>query len=360
MIIFIDTNLIFNNWHLQNANFQYLFNFLENTGSLLAVSDIVCEEIDNKFNTEIELLKKSFQNNLKKSKSLINEELELDLNKLELNYSFKKVLKEKTDRLQFYSYSTIPNSILVNRAIKRIKPFKDDDKGYRDTLIWLSFLEYLKSTSSQKVAFINNNSTDFFDVGKLSLNDDLKKDLENLQLLNEFKVYESIKDFINEEGNFKHKHTRITILEDYIYPNERLIEEMIESYINAQSPNWFSELIKASSTVFQDIVYLSNFNFDITEGIEDPELLRWEQVEETKFFAELSFCLRIVDLSFTIPKIVYNNKKLIFDNKVYNVEIVNEDAILQSSRKIYMNISFNFDTKEGNVDDLDINTFAII
>jgi galactose mutarotase-like enzyme len=54
---------------------------------------------------------------------------------------------------------------VVKRAIKLVKPFTGQEKGYRDTLIWLSFLSYLKDNDIEgDVAFITNNKHDFFEV----------------------------------------------------------------------------------------------------------------------------------------------------------------------------------------------------
>ena len=361
MIIFIDTNILYNNWHLQNANFIYLFNFLENTNSELFISEIVCDEVDNKFNSELDSLKKSFNDNLKKAKSFIGNSLEFNLTDLDVNFSIKEIINGKSDRVVFFSYDNISNKTLVERAIKKIKPFQSEDKGYRDTLIWLSFLEKISSLKDKsKIAFINNNSSDFFNSDKTSLHDDLKKDLEKYELLNEFCIYESIKDFINKEVNMEQrKYTRNQILENFIYPNERMIEETVEMHINSESANWFSNLIKRHTESYKEIIYLTNYNFHILEGIEDPEVISWSETNENAFFAEICFYLRIVEFEFTIPKAVYLSKQELFNDlsKFYNVEIENDFATLYAIRKVFMNVSFNFDIKENTLSDFVINEF---
>lgn len=358
MIIFIDTNLIYGNWHLQNANFKYLLNYLENTTSTLAVSEIVCDEIDNKFLIELESNKFLLKNTLKKVGALVNKNIDFDLKILDKSYSFMEVLQDKTDQVIFYPYDSIKNEEIVKRAIKKVKPFKDEDKGYRDTLIWLSFLAFLKKNNTENVAFINNNSSDFYNQDKTDLHDDLKNDINFFEIKNSFQVFESIKDFIDKEVGTKHKYTANTIMEEFIYPNEFLIEEMLESYINSQSPKWFTELMKNHSRAFNKLAFLTNFSFHIVEGIEDPDLLNWEPIEDNSFFGELLFFLRIVELKFTVPKIVYESNKLSFSETEYSVELNNEYAIVTTFKKIYMNISFNYDTENKIVENLEINMFG--
>lgn len=360
MIIFIDTNLIFGHWHLKNANFQYLLNYLENTRSILAVSEIVCNEVDNKFFNEMETLKINLKNNFKKSETLINKEFNLDQSFFEIDYSFKKLISEKTDNAEFFDYKNVENSEIVRRAIKKIKPFKEEDKGFRDTLIWLSFLEYVNTKSDNEIMFINNNSSDFFNSDKTDFHDDLKNDLNDLKIEKNFKIYDSIKDFIDKEVGNKHKYTAHIIMEEFIYPNESMIESMVEDYINSQSPNWFSDLLKNNSNAFQDLAYLASFKFHIIEGIEDPDLLNWEQIEENKFFGELNFFFRKVEIELKMPRIIYESRKSSFSESNFFIEIGNQYVNLLAFRKICINISFNFDTNKIAVDNLDINMFSVI
>jgi hypothetical protein len=358
MIIFIDTNIIYGHWYLQNANFQYLLNYLENTNSTLAVSEIVCDEIDNKFYEELNAISITLKNNLKKYEVLVNEKANLIPEKLKSDYSFKKLLEERTDCANFFPFNLVPNEKIVERAIKKIKPFKDDDKGFRDTLIWLSFLEYLKLKKNDDIAFINNNSTDFYNSEKLDFNSDLLEDIRAFGITNKFKIYESIKDFINAEVGNKHKYTAEIIMESFIYPQESVIEKNIEQYINSQSSKWFTDILKEHSKAFDKLAYLITFNFNIVEGIEDPELLNWAEIEENIFFGELRFFLRNVEIQLTIPKMLYNDNKSTFPDIKNLAETNNDYVTMTIINKIYMNISFNFDTIKNTVENLEINMFG--
>lgn len=360
MIVFIDTNIIFNNWHLNNANFQFLFNYLENTNSTLAISELVCQEIDNKFFIELENLKKGLDGNIKKANSLLNQEINFSIDRFETAYNFKDIINSKTKNVEYYDYSIIPNTILVKRALKKIKPFKDEDKGFRDSLIWLSFLKYVENKGNQKIAFINNNSSDFLNSEKTDLNESLKIDLKSYGIENKFKIYDSIRIFIEKEVGFKHTYTKSTILEEFIYPNERIIEDLLQDYINSQSVKWFDETIKSHTAKFYNTEFITSFNFEIIEGIEDPELLNWEQIEKDKFFGQLSFHLRIVEIELVIPKVLFEGLRDDYNYRNIAVQYDSDNVFLTFLKKVYLNISFNFDTKKTEVTDLDINLFGIL
>jgi hypothetical protein len=359
MIVFIDTNILYNNWHFENANFKYLINFLENTNSELIVSDVVCDEIENKFNKELEILKKSFKDSIKRSKSLLKIEPSFDFKKLDYKYSIRDIISEKTQNVKFIPYNSIENTKIVERAIKKVKPFQDQDKGYRDTLIWLSFLEYLKNNCPyEDVLFINNNSKDFFDGKNQNLHQDLLEDVSKFGLKNNFRIYNSIRDFIDKEVDMKqNKYSSNQIMEEFIYPNENLIEQELEYHINSQTSNWFQQLLKNSVGELTNINYLIDFEIVIIEGIEDPDLMKWSIINDNDFFAELYFNLRIVDLRLTIPTIVYKNNKNFFDTKFYDIESNDENTFLKTIRRIHFNISFNFIVDDENITDIVINSF---
>lgn len=359
MIIFIDTNIIYGHWHLQNANFQFLLNYLENTNSTLAVSEIVCDEIDNKFYEELKAIESTLKNNLKKLNTLVNKNSVLISDKLDNDYSFKSLLIERTDHVNFFPFNLVPNEKLVERAIKKTKPFKEDDKGFRDTLIWLSFLDYLKLKKNEDVAFINNNSTDFYNLSKINFHNDLIDDIQYYGLTNNFKVYESIKDFINAEVRDQHKYTSEIIMTNFIYPQESIIEQSIEQYINSQSQKWLTNILKEHSRSFKNLSYLITFSFCILEGIEDPKLLHWEEIEENKFFGELRFFLKNVEIKLMLPKTFYEENQSSFPKR-HQIEINSDYITMTIFSKAFLNISFNFDTNIKVVKNLEINIFALL
>lgn len=65
---------------------------------------------------------------------------------------------------------------ILKRSIKRIKLFNKGDKGFRDTILWLSVIELVKKY--QKVSFVSENINDFADKSSFSLHVELEKELQ--------------------------------------------------------------------------------------------------------------------------------------------------------------------------------------
>jgi hypothetical protein len=363
MLIFIDSNIFFNNWYLDNANFKSFLNYIDKTDSKILISEIVCDEIDNKFMSELATLKKNIETGINRSKQLLDKSIELDLSLFNMDYSLKKVITKKTEKAIFIPYNDISNSTLVKRAIKRIKPFQDKDKGFRDTLIWLSIIKHLeKINGNENVVIINNNSSDFFTKDKTDLHSDLKNDIKVSKIENTFKVYKSINDFISDKVEAEHQNIKIDdFLEKYIYPNEEVIEQQIEYHIEFESIQWFNDLLRESSPDFKNVNYISDYNFSIIEGIEDLELLNWSFLDKDSIYAELQFFLRIVNIRFTIPRLVYDDARFNLNKNFPDAEVNKDFALIDTFRKVSMNTSFNINIydESASFDDLSINEFRI-
>ena len=72
---------------------------------------------------------------------------------------------------------------LAQRSIRLQPPFKDKDRGLRDTLIWLTVKEYLqkKAVTKQKVILVTDDGA-FWNQDKTSLHELLQQELENANI----------------------------------------------------------------------------------------------------------------------------------------------------------------------------------
>lgn len=358
MKILIDTNIFYNNWYLNNAYFEYLFNFVENTNSELLISEVVVDEVEGKFNEQLVTLRQNFKKNIQLSEKLLDKTFSFNLKEVLVDYSFKTVIDNKSDYITYFDYNKISNKTLVQRAIAVTKPFGENDKGYRDSLIWLSFLEHLNTNPSKdEIVMINNNSNDFLNKDKNGLNNQLVKDLEEKKINNKFTIYTSLKDFINDKVDIsQHKYTEQKALEKLIYENEDEIQDNLLNHLNFQQPNWFQTLLSETNGELKDIRYLTNYYIKIVEGIEDPELIKWSYIDEEKIFVELSLNLRIVDLHLTVPRQVYESSLLHLKSSCYNILEHGDFVTLFIVKRIYLNIAFNV-IGEIFVDNIVINSF---
>ncbi len=135
-----------------------------------------------------------------------------------------------------------PHAKLVERSADGIKPFsssaKDSkehsDRGYRDTLIWITVLEAAKAG---EVTLVTENTTDFTD-GEGNLHPDLLADLEREGLEGEVQLSLSLTAFLAE-----HLPSDATAIEEFrlrVAGNDEFREELDKgvSKLLAEPQDW--------------------------------------------------------------------------------------------------------------------------
>ncbi len=357
MYIFFDTNIFYKHWHAKNADFNLFFNYIENSRSTLLVSDLVCEEIENGHDREFKVVLDKLKSELIKANNFNEERIEYDFEKLNQPYSFKGILEErvKLSRLKYISYDDVKQSEVVTRAVKILRPFQEDDKGYRDTLIWLSFLYYIKENKIKgEIAFINNNKGDFYsaDDKTIDFHPGLKKDIERIVGDSKIIPYESLSSFIahkivKEENQF----TRDEVYEKYLDSIDRIIEGESEFFINDLSASDFSEvLVENSWRSFAPLNNIIRHNFKIDEGVEDPEVLGFKVISKDLIYINYRYNLRRCTLYITISRAEYLASQSEFDRN-FDVEAGSRGEVTFAIYvRTYLDASFNYNISENNIE----------
>ncbi len=225
MDIFLDTNILYNNWFLTNANFKFLLNFISNDGHTLLICDVVKNEIEHKHSEELQKNIKKLKESLDELYKLTNIREKVDTEKFDIKYSILDIFNSGGIDYKEISCDSIPQSTVMYRAINRIRPFQDNEKGYRDTLIWLTLLNYANSEESDNdIIFICENKNDFYDPAKKSLvefHPDLCKDLLSVNVNKKIVPFLGLSSFISSRID-KDKHAI----------NHNKLEHLIESDID--------------------------------------------------------------------------------------------------------------------------------
>lgn len=356
MKVFLDTNVFFKNWFVNNANFSLLFYFLNNEKYELLLSNLVVQETNNIRDREIKEVKIELERLIKKGSTLNSNALKFSIDEIGIkDYDLSEVLKYKVDWVENISYDNIPHSEVVKRALKLIKPFSGQEKGYRDTLIWLSFLSYLKDNDIEgDVAFITNNKHDFFEIKSkfLAFNDDLKRDIESYGIKANIKPYSNIFDFVNENvDKVSHSFDRYEILDDLEY----FLKIEVESYLNSMSNYDISELL--GTRVFADkLTNVLQIESDIFEGLEDPKVKTVKKLADNSVYISSYFEMRRVDLVITIDLVEYKQHADEIESikALYNIEIDEDNAVLSFILRTCIDGSFEYDTSEKSASNLAI------
>ena len=223
MFVFIDSSILCSDYRMKSINFK----LIQKCGMWIVLSEIVVAEAKNKY-------WESLKDTMKKTNSGIKE-----LNKLGISVSeilvqnIEDATSEYSDFLDMFiiesgmtiaePYPNIAHNVIVERALARKKPFTSDGKnGYRDFLVWQTFLEFVRNTGNNTdFYFITQDKKDFSDeTDEQKLHPDLILDIE--MTINENKkvhYYSSLNSFVENVIN-----ARIEKIED----DERLCEVLLE------------------------------------------------------------------------------------------------------------------------------------
>ncbi|MEW7849252.1 PIN domain-containing protein [Massilia aurea] len=255
------------------------------------------------------------------------------------NYNLIGILRDRCESVIEIGYDKVPNEYVVQKALKLKKPFSDGEKGFRDALIWLSFLMHVKDHSVEgDVAFITNNKNDFFANGAdgLQLHPDLIDDINFFGVSVKIRPYETLFKFIQD---FVDKSDHAIDRNKTRYDADEFLEENAVKYIESVHPSQYrQEIIKAGlpSIIANEIV---SVEADIMEGVEDCDLLDYEVLGKDEVFLAFAFDLRILVLKFHFSTTVYLANKQIFDAELINFENEGDSTSAELCIRAYFHIS---------------------
>ena len=239
MFIFVDSSVLCTDYYMSGVNFE----LMKSSGSVV-LPEIVIEETKNKYREMLE-------SSLKKTNAGIKElqRLKIDIELLN-NHTIDETVNKYSDFLEMFliesgmtvaePYPNTPHNIIVKRALERKKPFKNDGKnGYRDFIVWLTFLDMVKLISNKEpFVFLTLNANDFSDdKDENALHPDLLSDIDELHMENKDIIYySSVKKFIDDviiprNANIEAEQEFISELlgnqERFVVPIEKFVQEKI-------------------------------------------------------------------------------------------------------------------------------------
>jgi hypothetical protein len=361
--LFLDTNIFYNNWHMQSADFRFLFNYIDNTDSVLLMSELVCDEIENIRNRELEGIVSNLKQDAKRSMKYKSEIFEYDFDKLltDEKYDFRLLIEEKVSNIEYFDYEKIEQKKVVQRALKKIRPFQEEEKGYRDTLIWLSFISYLADRKiTNGVVFITNNKDDFYNKKNDDFHDDLKSDLIELNLKCEIVKYNSLFDFIKDNvDRDEHFISQTKLFDEHLNEIDDELESEAVDFINNLSESKFSEILsKNRLKTFPYINSLISHSIEIWEGVEDPEILYYKKLSKGSVYVSFRYNLRICNLQLSIPNFDYYSNRFEIDKLYHEIQSDENYTSLTTYVRAYLDVSFEYNmesmTIEGyNIEEID-------
>ncbi len=273
MKIILDSNIFVEDFLMKSIKFSNLFDFLKKTNSEIVIFQIVFQEVialyrrklieklDKYYKSKEELLK-IFNN-----KPFENQDINID-NQVKIYETFFRD-KFNLSKHNLTRYKDNYLGEIVTRAIVHKKPFSKSGKGFRDTLIWLTLLDFIKNSKLNQFVFISNDTNAFGNNNQLhtSLGEELESKIE-------VAYYNTIDSFIRDHGSeisFITKEWINSEINKENFVND--LEEDIQFYLNEYETdecikkNWIEEGYIVNKfnvkliqfTNFSDNKTLSNF-----------------------------------------------------------------------------------------------------
>jgi hypothetical protein len=309
------------------------------------LSKLVVQEADNCRNREVDALKTKIKNSIKELQKLNLKMLSFDFNKLGVEeYDLLKLLNEKVDYIQSVDYEGVSQSEVVERALKNKKPFLKEEKGYRDTVIWLSFLNYLTEHKIEEdVVFISANKSDFFKKKSdpVQFHAELQSDIVQKKIKATIIPFRSLYDFvknnIDKEAHSIDRSKSVEIFEDDV---TAWGIEYIEGMNHQDLAHHLCSLFETKVKIILDITAY------VIEGLEDHEILYSARIKNADFYVSYRYNLRIVDLNIDIPKVDYMANKEELDDIFFEAVVSDEIVTLSVMVRPYFEVSFIYNTTD--------------
>ncbi|MFF2287308.1 PIN domain-containing protein [Peribacillus butanolivorans] len=285
MNIFLDTTVTFSDpFFKKNFNRNLLKLARDYKDFIFYMSEIVYKETKRHFEINIT---KSLEELKKTENQLQNYQSGYFTKTWDVNERIDKMMKdfesyyEELQKEDLLCIIPCPNNILpelIDRAVNRIKPFKEKKSEFRDAATWLTYAKYTEENNLADCYFITENVSDFYDDNKENLHPDLLKDSTKfkpfLTLVKLAQEDEKIKLYIEE------KRVKEQEVNNWIEDNN-IDENYVLGYFDESSYNGlYNEINHLCSD------YLSSLNDYRSDGVylEGEYILDSMDIEEIQDF----------------------------------------------------------------------------
>lgn len=320
MIIFLDSSILCSDYYQKSTNFELLKHYLSK-GSFLHLSQIVVDEVMNKYKEEII----SQVSKINSEHKALNNRISKPIESISDDF-VQSEIKSYSDFLERFfmeysvsveDYPSASHREVVQRALERKKPFKEDGKtGYRDYLIWKTLLQIIKSYTMEQIGFITSNTRDFSDaIDKNVLHSDLQNDIKSLNIdMKRFHYFTSLKDFIEKQVKPKLKQ---------IEERENLIKSLLADKTGfiASLENSLIEKLQGmdiSDYGISGIPEGENPSIDGVEEVSSVEILDVSEVSSNEYLLQIK------------ARVLCNTQFFIFKSDLVVMDDINEINIVDS------------------------------
>jgi hypothetical protein len=195
-------------------------------------------------------------------------------------------------------FTGIPHNRIVEKAVKRQKPFKEGGSGYQDCLIWETVLRSV-ADKLDITYFVTENHKDFAADDKQNLHSDLLEDMrqcgipeDRIQFISDLKTL--IDSYIAPDMPAVETHEKLSTFRDRL-----LDDDILRDWISENADKIMAELNKAGVNLDHIVreaetisviclEYPESFEFDSISAIDDKTAV---VIGTTEIDATLNFSL---------------------------------------------------------------------
>jgi hypothetical protein len=200
ILIFLDTCVLCRDFSLQGRKLRILADRVATLNARLVLSSIVVDELVNRYSQEIAEKVKAVKSSLRGLRSKVWDTSLLPHVDLDSLADVERYRRYVTDWLEsknalIVQLPQVPHADIIDRDLARQRPFQDSGAGYRDYLIWRTFLSEAEEFDGEAL-FVSANTKDFFDNGDLHKH--LASDLRSLGIAERVRAFPSLEALIDE------------------------------------------------------------------------------------------------------------------------------------------------------------------
>lgn len=298
MIIYIDSNIFFDDPYLAKTSFSVLLAKVKERNGLIKMSEVVYSEtLNNLLSKNISVAREGLQKSGRQiTKYLAGSDLEEKyrlplIDDEEISNSFHKRYKNLTTDgvLEIINHDSIDKDYLVKdimyRALNCIRPFSKGKEEFKDTIIWHTIIEDIKKHGYKKCFFISGNNSDFFN--KESDGKNINKEFHN-DLLKDIPTgvdlvpFQSLKDMIDEIERSSEKLDNDSSLvsslkvvrkeidhNDQIDIDEEFVRYVVDFSIDDELESFFQHIYKLRDGTFEVYFPLISKELNYISDIEE-------------------------------------------------------------------------------------------
>ena len=205
LLVIPDTNVLFSDQFLEGVLVNTILAAEDRSDIRLVIPEVVADELRNHVEERLEATIKNadrLRHDFAKLSGLSPYAIDIIINfeqrKAVLD-RFESRIQQLAKEGRILKYPSPSPKELANRSIKVKVPFREEDRGMRDTLIWLTAKDCaLEGTSTgTKVTLVSNDKT-FWDEKKGNLNESLVTELEDAGIpLDSITILDSLQNVID-------------------------------------------------------------------------------------------------------------------------------------------------------------------